>query len=82
MKIAIDVGYSHTKAVNSEHKILIPSVAAPYRDLVLADLSKNGTGHVIKISSVDGTKVQYFVGDLALREGHTASFTTEREKHK
>lgn len=81
MQIAIDVGYSHTKAVNNEQKVLIPSVVAPYRELVMADLSKNG-GYTIEIRWVDGTKVKYFVGELALREGHTASFTIEREKHK
>lgn len=55
---------------------------APYRGLALADISRNGAGHTVEISRVDGTTTKHFVGDLALREGHAASFTLERKKHR
>lgn len=82
MQIAIDVGYSHVKAVTPKNRIIIPSVVAPYRDLALADLSQNGTGHITEIRKVDGSKTRYFVGKLALKEGHAVGFTLDREKHK
>lgn len=80
--IAIDVGYSHVKAVTSEGKrISIPSVTSPYRDLL--DFSLNGTGHTVEIRQLDGHVNRHFVGDLAVREGRNiASFTLDREKHK
>jgi plasmid segregation protein ParM len=82
VQIAIDVGYSHTKAVSPEGRVIIPSVAAPFRELPLADLSRNGTGHVVGIRRVDRTLTRHFVGELALREGQGATFTLDREKHR
>ncbi|NHM26987.1 ParM/StbA family protein [Desulfofundulus sp. TPOSR] len=85
--IAIDVGYSHTKAVSPDRRVLIPSVVAPYSELPLAELSRNGSGHVVEIRRLNGdtkngvTK-KYFVGELALREGQGATFTLDREKHR
>lgn len=81
MQIAIDVGYSHTKAVSPDHRAVIPSTIAPYRDLPLADLSKNGIGHIVAVRRVDGTTTRHFIGELALREGQGATFTLDREKH-
>ncbi|MCL6479613.1 MAG: ParM/StbA family protein [Peptococcaceae bacterium] len=82
MEIAIDVGYGFTKALSVSSKVLIPSVVSAYRDLVLSDISRNGTGHAVQIRRLDGSVSRHFVGDLALREGHVASFTLEREKHR
>lgn len=82
LQIAIDVGYSHTKAVNNGRRVLIPSVVAPYRELPLADLSRNGTGHIVTIRRLDGSETRHFVGELALREGQSVSFTLDREKHR
>ncbi len=79
--IAIDVGYSHVKAVTPTNRLIIPSVVSPYKDLPLADLSKNGTGYVVEICYVNGDTSKYFVGDMALKEGHVASFSLDREKH-
>jgi plasmid segregation protein ParM len=81
VQIAIDVGYSHTKAISPEHRAIIPSIIAPYRELPLADLSRNGTGHVVTVRKVDGTTTRHFAGELALREGRGATFTLDREKH-
>jgi len=53
-----------------------------YRELLLADLSKNSSGHVVTIRRLDGTITRHFVGELALREGQGATFTLDREKHK
>lgn len=82
MHVAIDIGYSHTKAVSIDRRMLIPSVVAPYQELPLADLSKNGYGHVVEIRRPDGTTTRHFMGELALREGHGATFTLDREKHR
>lgn len=81
MQIAIDVGYSHTKAVSLNGRAIIPSVVAPFRELPLADLSLNGTGHVVTVRKVDGAATRHFVGEMALREGRGATFTLDREKH-
>ncbi|NPV73330.1 MAG: ParM/StbA family protein [Pelotomaculum sp.] len=82
MQIAIDVGYSCVKAVTQDGRVIIPSVVSSHRELILADLSRNGTGHIVEIRKQDGTTGRYFVGELALREGHAASFTLDREKHR
>jgi len=79
--IAIDVGYSHTKAVSPDSRVIIPSITAPYRELPLADLSKNGLGHAVAVRRVGRTPARHFVGELALREGRGATFTLDREKH-
>ncbi|MBM7854926.1 plasmid segregation protein ParM [Desulfohalotomaculum tongense] len=79
--IAIDVGYSHVKAVSPDHRIIIPSVVAPYRELTLADMSE-GVGHTVEIRQVNGTKTKHFVGELAVREGRGATFTLDRHKHR
>lgn len=81
MQIAIDVGYSRTKAVSPNGRAIIPSVVAPFRELPLADLSLNGTGHIVTVKKVDGTIARHFVGEMALREGRGATFTLDREKH-
>lgn len=80
--IAIDVGYSHTKAVSPDGRVIIPSVVAPHRELSLAELSRNGCGHVTEIHKLSGGTKKCFVGELALREGQGATFTLDREKHK
>lgn len=77
---AIDVGYSQTKAVSLDHKIMLPSVVAPYRELPMGDLLKN-SGHVVIIRKVNGDIQRYFTGELALREGQGVTFTLDREKH-
>lgn len=82
MELAIDVGYSHVKAISTEKRVIIPSIVAPYRNLSLADLSGKGIGHMVEVRKADGQISCNFVGDLAVREGHAASFTLEREKHK
>lgn len=82
MCIAIDVGYSCVKGVSDSSRVIIPSVNAPYRELSLGDLSKNGVGHIVKLRYLDGNTAEYFIGHLALREGQTTSFTMDREKHR
>lgn len=81
MQIAIDVGYSHTKAVSPDRRAVIPSIAAQYRELSLSDLSRNGVGHIVAVRRVDGTTTRHFIGELALHEGQGATFTLDREKH-
>jgi plasmid segregation protein ParM len=79
--IAIDVGYSTTKPVTTAGRVLIPSVVAPFRDLPLADLARDGCGYVVTIHKLSGETGRYFVGDLAVREGLGATFTLDRDKH-
>ncbi|MCF8010883.1 MAG: ParM/StbA family protein [Clostridiales bacterium] len=82
MQMAIDVGYSHVKAANSDDRLIIPSVVSPYRELPLADLSNNGVGYTVEIRNCSGMANHYFVGELALQEGQAVSFSLDREKHK
>jgi plasmid segregation protein ParM len=81
MSIAIDIGYSHVKSISGGKRVIIPSVVAPFRELSLVDLSESGSGYVVEICRVDGTTRKYFVGEMALQEGHGASFAMDREKH-
>ncbi|MGQ9498757.1 MAG: ParM/StbA family protein [Desulfotomaculales bacterium] len=82
MLIAVDVGYSHVKAISEEgRRALLPSVVAPYRELVLADLSRDGVGHVVEIKRPSGEVTKYFVGELAVREGQVPIFTLARDKY-
>ncbi|MTI82662.1 MAG: ParM/StbA family protein [Firmicutes bacterium] len=83
MHIAMDIGYSHVKSITTSNRVIIPSVVAPFRKLSLVDLSsQSDSGHVVEIRRVDGTTSKYFVGEMALREGHGASFSLDREKHR
>ncbi|MEW5899819.1 MAG: ParM/StbA family protein, partial [Bacillota bacterium] len=80
--ISIDLGYGYTKGVSEKKKVIFPSVVAPARDLVLADLSQNGIGHQVEIRTLSGRTKKYFIGELAIREGgQVATFTLERQKH-
>lgn len=83
IKLSIDVGYSCVKAISENgRKVIMPSIIAPFRELPLYELSKNGTGYVVEIRNVNGTTSKYFVGDLAIREGRSAAtFTMDRKKH-
>ncbi|MEW5762195.1 MAG: ParM/StbA family protein [Bacillota bacterium] len=79
--MAIDLGYGYLKGVNDQgERVLFPSVVAPARDLLLADLSRNSTGYAARIQRVSGAMERAFVGDLALREGRGVGFTLERNK--
>jgi len=78
--IAIDVGYSHVKAITEEGRIIIPSVVAPARELPLAEFAQK-TGYSVTIQKNSGIQ-KYFVGELAIKEGQGATFTTDREKYK
>jgi len=82
MCIAMDIGYSHVKSMTGSKRVIIPSVVAPFRELTLVDLSESGTGYVVEIRRVDGMARKYFVGEMALQEGHGASFAMDREKHR
>ena len=77
-KIAIDVGYSHTKAMTSEGRVIIPSVVAPYREQALEVENKEYKTD-IRYPGLD-TK-SYFVGELAEREGREQTFTLDAKKH-
>lgn len=79
--IAIDVGYSHVKAVSQEGRIVIPSVVAPARELSLSEFAQK-TGYAVTIQQPENQPKKYFVGELAIKEGQGATFTTDREKHR
>lgn len=78
--LAIDVGYSHVKAVTKDSKVIIPSIVSPARDLPIQDLIEN-TGYSISYQKFPMASVKYFVGELAGREGYGATFTSDREKY-
>lgn len=74
MVIAIDVGYSSTKAISSTgDKVVFTSVVAPAVDDVLSGAFK-GLDYVLEISNK-----KYFIGEAALRSSG-ATTTLERNK--
>lgn len=83
IKLSVDIGYRGVKAISANNKrVLVPSIVAPFRELPLYDLSRNGTGYVVDIRKTNGSSSKYFVGDLAVREGRgAATFTMDRKKH-
>jgi len=81
--VAVDVGYGYTKAVSSSgRRICFPSVISPARDLPLAELADNSIGHRVVIRKEGGQQEEYFVGELAVQEGHSVQFTLDDVKHK
>lgn len=81
-RIAVDVGYGDTKGVGEGGgRVLFPSVWAPAQELI-EGYSTNGDGHAVEITYLqDARRSCNFVGELALRESKTTSFTLDREKH-
>jgi plasmid segregation protein ParM len=79
-KIAIDVGYGDTKAISEDGlNVLYPSVWAPARDLIEPT---SGDGYVVDVTRLqNGQHTINFVGELALQESKTISFTLNREKY-
>lgn len=81
--VAVDVGYGYTKAVSSSGKrICFPSMISPARELPLAELADSSVGHMVMIRKEGEQKKNFFVGELALREGHSVQFTLDDVKHK
>lgn len=80
---AVDVGYGYTKGVsNCGKRVCFPSVISPARDLPLAELANGTIGHRVTIRKEGMPNERFFVGDLALREGHSVHFTLDDVKHK
>lgn len=80
--VAIDVGYGYVKAASTYGKHLIfPSVVATAWDLPLADMAGDMAGYRVKIQKEDGQEENWFVGELALKEGQELRYTMDRVKH-
>ncbi|HHY80085.1 MAG TPA: ParM/StbA family protein [Thermoanaerobacter sp.] len=82
-KIGLDVGYGYVKGVNEEGKeIIFPSLVGNAYERVLsglfgADSKKIDNMHVV---IVNGKKEEYFVGELARREGKNVSYVFDEDK--
>jgi len=80
---AVDVGYGYTKAVsNSGKRVCFPSVISPARELPLTEISDGSIGHMVTISKEKLATEQFFVGELAIKEGRSVQFTLDDVKHK
>lgn len=80
--VAIDVGYGYVKAVSTHGKhVIFPSVVATAWELPLADMEGNMVGYNVKIQRKDCQEENWFVGELALKEGQELQYTMERMKH-
>ncbi|ERM92517.1 StbA family protein [Caldanaerobacter subterraneus subsp. yonseiensis KB-1] len=82
-KIGLDVGYGYVKGVNEKGKeIIFPSLVGNAYERVLAGLfgvdnKKTDNMHVV---IVNGKKEEYFVGELARREGKNVSYVFDEDK--
>ncbi len=73
--IAIDVGYSDTKACSlSGHRISIPSVVAPLAADPLGGVLGNGVGYKVHIRRLTGTTEEKLIGEAAAASFFGTSF--------
>lgn len=85
-KIGLDLGYGYTKGINEEQKfILFPSLVGDAYERNLAGLfggnSSNLTDNIhLSVMNSDGHKQEYFIGELARREGRNISFAFDNDK--
>lgn len=73
----IDVGRGAVKAVSVSGQVSFPSYLAPYRERDLVSQADNVLEQLVV--SIDGH--QYFVGELARREGGTREFVKDKVSH-
>jgi len=80
--VAVDVGYGYVKAASTHGKhVIFPSVVATAWELPLADMEGNMVGYNVTIQRKDCQEENWFVGELALKEGQELQYTMERMKH-
>lgn len=78
--ISVDLGYGFTKTVSEKSKVIFPSVMAAGSELDLG-LGSKKAGHLVQFRPAGSTvRQQFFVGELAVREGRAAQITLAREK--
>jgi len=73
----IDVGRGAVKGVSVNEQVVIPSYLAPYRERDLVSQRADVLDQLVV--SIDGK--QFFVGELARREGGTREFAKDKVQH-
>lgn len=82
MILSIDVGYRQVKAIQENSKIVFPSSVAPAKSFAVESIGKI-EDYLVKIEREgEGTKKEYFVGNLAEREAMGSLISqNDRVKH-
>lgn len=73
--VAVDVGFGFTKAYNGKEKLIFPSVFSATRNLLDVSLEKNANTLENLVVKYNGK--QYFVGDKAIRERGSLTFSKD-----
>ncbi|HHW01701.1 MAG TPA: ParM/StbA family protein [Thermoanaerobacterales bacterium] len=83
-KIGLDLGYGYVKGVNETGKgIVFPSLVSAAYDRPLSTLfggQKENPINNMHLVITNGEKEEYFVGELARREGHNVSYAFDEDK--
>jgi len=83
-KVGIDLGYGYVKGVNEKGKqVLFPSLVGNAYDRVLAGLfgfNNNDRISNMHVVIMNGSNEEYFVGELARREGKNVSYAFDEDK--
>lgn len=83
-KIGLDLGYGYVKGVNEKgRQVLFPSLVGNAYDRVLAGLfGSNNNDRISNMHVVimNGSNEEYFVGELARREGKNVSYAFDEDK--
>lgn len=82
--VGIDPGYGFTKAVLNDRRVAFPSAVSASAANVLADVGfGRKVGHVVSLRyGAEIERREYFVGELALKEGRAVEHTLAREKFR
>ncbi|WP_422445348.1 StbA family protein [Thermoanaerobacterium sp. DL9XJH110] len=83
-KIGLDLGYGYVKGVNEAGKgVVFPSLVSAAYDRPLSALfggQKENPISNMHLVITNGDKEEYFVGELARREGHNVSYAFDEDK--
>ena len=85
-KLGLDLGYGYVKGINEDNKmVLFPSLVGDAYERNLTGLFGNSFSNLIDnlhlcITDNDGIRKEYFIGELARREGRNISFAFDNDK--
>lgn len=85
-KLGLDLGYGYVKGINEEQKtIMFPSLVGDAYERNLVGLFGTNSNNIadnlhLSVMNGDGFKQEYFIGELARREGRNISFAFDNDK--
>lgn len=82
-KVGLDLGYGYVKGINEKGKeVLFPSLVGNAYERVLSGLfgTDNNKADNMHVVIVNENKEEYFVGELARREGKNVSYAFDEDK--